>query len=52
MDSDSSFLPGVPEDHGVLGAGARDGENTQKTSAYDTTMDLNVANIDKNDNNP
>ena len=52
MDSDSSFIPELSEDHEVLGAGARDEENTQKTSDYDTTIDLNVANIDKNDNNP
>ena len=45
------FLPEVSEDHEVLGAGDRDEENTQKTSDYDTTMDLDVANIDKNDNN-
>ena len=51
LDPDSSFLPEVPEDHEVLGAEARDEENTQKTSDYDTTMDLDVANIDKNDNN-
>ena len=51
LDSDSSFLPELPEDHEVLGAGARDEENTQKTSDYDTTIDLKVANIDKNDNN-
>ena len=35
----------------MLGKGAIDEENTQKTSDYDTTIDLNVANIDKNDNN-
>ena len=50
LDSDSSFLPVLPEYHEVLGAGARDEENTQKTSEYDTTMVLYVANIDKNDN--
>ena len=50
LDSDSSFLPEVPEDHKVIGEGARDEENTQKTSDYDMIMDLDVTNIDKNEN--
>ena len=51
MYADSSFLPGVPEDHEVLGAGDIDEENTQKTPEYDTTMYSDVSNIDNNDNN-
>ena len=51
MDVYSSFLPEVPEDRGVLCAGARYEGNTQKTSDYDTTMDLDVANINKKENN-
>ena len=51
MYSDSSFLPVVPEDHEVLFSGARYEENTQNTSYYDVTMDLDVANIDENYNN-
>ena len=47
MDADSSSLPEVPEDYEVLCTVARDEKNTQKTSEYDTTMDLDVANIDK-----
>ena len=35
----------------MLGAVARDEDNTQKTSYCDRTMDLYVANIDNNDNN-
>ena len=35
----------------MLGARARDEKTTQKISDYDTTMDLYVENIDKNDNN-
>ena len=34
----------------MIVAGARDEGNTQNTSDYDTTMDLDVANIDKNVN--
>ena len=47
MDLDSSFLLEVTEYNEVLGEEARNEENTQKTSDYDTTMDLDVANIDK-----
>ena len=39
----------MPEDHEVLGTGAIDEENTHNTSDYDTTTDLYVANIDKNE---
>ena len=35
----------------MLDSGDRYEENTQKTLDYDTTMALDVANIDKNDNN-
>ena len=35
----------------MLVTGARDEENTHKTSEYDTTKDLDVENIDTNDNN-
>ena len=31
----------------MLGGGVRDEGNTQKNSGYDTTMDLDVENIDK-----
>ena len=48
LDADSSFLPEVLEYHEVIGAGNRDEVNTQKTSEYDTKMDLDVAIIDKN----
>ena len=48
LDTESSFLPEVPEDHKVLGIGSRNEGNTQKTSDYDTTMDLYVSNIDTN----
>ena len=41
----------MPENHEVLGEGARYEENTQNTSDYDTKMYLDVANIDKNGNN-
>ena len=51
LDSGSSFLPGVTEDHEVIGTVYIYEENTQKTSDCDTTMGLYVANIDKNDNN-
>ena len=51
LDSDSSFLLELTEDNEVLGAGSRQEENTQKTSDYDKTVDLDVSNIDKNDNN-
>ena len=51
LDSYSSFLPEVPKDNEVIGAGSRYEENIHKTSDYNTTMDLDVANIDKNDNN-
>ena len=49
MYADSSFLPEVSEYYEVLGAEDRNYGNTQKTSEYYTTMDLDVANIDKND---
>ena len=49
LDPDSSFLPEVPEDNEVLGSGARYEEKTQKDSDYDMTMDLDVANFDKNE---
>ena len=42
----------MPEDHEVLGAGDRYEGNTQNISDYDTTIYLDVANIDKNDKNP
>ena len=45
LDADSICIPEVSEDHELLGAGARDEENTQKTSDYDTTMELDVVNI-------
>ena len=48
LDADSSFLPEVPEYQEVLGAGAREEGNTQKTSDYNTTINLDIANIDKN----
>ena len=41
----------MPEDHKVIDAGARDEVNTSNTSDYDTTMDLDVAHIEKNDKN-
>ena len=51
LDSGSSFLTGVTEDHEVIGTVYIYEENTQKTSDCDTTIGLYVANIDKNDNN-
>ena len=48
MDADSIFLPEVLEDFEVLDAGSRYELNTYNTSEYDTTIDLDVANIDKN----
>ena len=42
MDTDSNFIPEVTEDHEVIGSGARDTENNQNNSNYDTTMDLHV----------
>ena len=45
LDSYSIFLPGVPEDNGLIGAGARDEDNKQKTSDYDTTINLDIYNI-------
>ena len=47
MYADSSFLPEVSEYYEVLGAEDRNNGNTQKTSEYDTTINLQVANIDK-----
>ena len=47
LDLDPSFLTEVPEDHEVPGTGDIYEGNTQKNSDYDTTMDLDVANIDK-----
>ena len=41
----------MPEDHEVLVVGTIDEENKHKTPDYDTTMDLVVTNIDKNDKN-
>ena len=41
----------MPEDNEVLGAGDIDKGKTQNNSDYDTKMDLDVANIDKNDKN-
>ena len=49
LDSDSIFLTWVFEFHEVLGAGFIDELNTQKTSDYDMTIDLYVANIDENE---
>ena len=37
----------MPEYNEVLGTGARYEGNTQKTSDYNTTIDLDVENIDK-----
>ena len=48
LDAYSSFIPEVPEDHEVIGTGDRYEGNTQKTSDYDTKMDLYVSNIDTN----
>ena len=44
-------MPEVPEDHEVLGAGDIYEINIQKTSDYDTTIDLYVTNIEKYINN-
>ena len=46
--ADSSFISEIFEYHEVLGAAAIYEANTQKTSYYDMTIDLNVTNIDKN----
>ena len=46
-----TFFPEVPEHYEVLYSGARYEANTQNTSDYDTTMDLYVSNIYKNDKN-
>ena len=51
LDAYSSFLPEVPEYHEVLGTVDGYEVNTQKNSDYDTTIYLDVANIDKYDNN-
>ena len=48
LDADSRFFPEVTEYHEVLGTVYTDEGNTQRTSDYDTTVDLDVANIDKN----
>ena len=44
-----SFITGVTEDHDALVVGAIDEGNTHKTPDYDTIINLDVANIDKND---
>ena len=49
--ADASDLIGVAEDREVRFAGDRYEGNTQKTPDYVRTMDLDVANIDKNDKN-
>ena len=51
MDVDTRFLREVIEYHGMPVVGDRNVGTTQKTSDYDMTMDLDVANIDKNDDN-
>ena len=51
LDADTSFLPEVTEYHQVIGTGAIESVNKNKTSDYDIKMDLDVANIDKNNNN-
>ena len=44
-----SFITGVTEDHDALVVGAIDEGNTHKTPYYDTIINLDVTNIDKND---
>ena len=41
----------MTEYHQVIGTGAIESVNKNKTSDYDIKMDLDVANIDKNNNN-
>ena len=49
MDSDAIFLCEVTKDNEVAVAGAKYKGNTHTIPDYDTTMYLDVTNIDKND---
>ena len=51
LDVDSSLLPEVTEYNELPVAGARDEENTHKTSDYDTEIDIDLANTVKNEKN-